>query len=183
MAKKSSKVIRIEEELTEQQERFCIEFLKDFNGKQAALRCGYKSRSSGSYLLTLPQVIDRINQLKEEARVKGLVSVEFVVKGLLEVFDRCLAKKPKMEWNPKVRRMEQAEDECGRLLWSFDSSGACKSLQMLGQYVGLFDSINNLKNSELNKRPQLTEDQFNKLLETALKASVQDPAKNNGTIG
>jgi len=57
----------------EQQERFCDEYLIDFNGKQACIRAGYSARSAARQavrLLELPQVQEWLQQKKKAVSSK-----------------------------------------------------------------------------------------------------------------
>ena len=59
-------IIRI---MTEKMELFCLEYMKDFNATQAALRAGYSkrtARSIGSENLAKPDIKERIDELKQE---------------------------------------------------------------------------------------------------------------------
>lgn len=55
--------------LNDQQELFCNEYIKDFNGSQACIRAGYSektSRSIASTLLTKVNILARIDELKKD---------------------------------------------------------------------------------------------------------------------
>lgn len=57
-------------ELTGQQKQFCIEYMKDFNGRQAAIRAGYSQRAAkeqASRLLTNANVAIFLGSLKAKA--------------------------------------------------------------------------------------------------------------------
>lgn len=132
--------------MTDKQERFCEEYLIDCNGAQAAIRAGYSERSAkeiASELLTKPNIHTRIAELKKQLSEKTLVDAEYVIKGFIEVANRCMEKKPVLEFNGKF--MEQKKDEDGNLVWQFDSSGANRSLELLGKHVGIFDKDNSQK--------------------------------------
>lgn len=50
-------------------ERFCLEYVRDFNGRQAAIRAGYRANSAvvtASQLLTIPNIKARISELCKE---------------------------------------------------------------------------------------------------------------------
>lgn len=69
-------------ELNPKQQRFCLEYLVDFNATQAAIRAGYskKTASEMSYdLLRKPQVQARIKELGTTIAEKVGVTVERVV--------------------------------------------------------------------------------------------------------
>ncbi len=61
------------------QDLFPIEYVKDFNATQAAIRCGYSARSArqtGSDLLAKPAIKAEIERLQEEARKRNELTVE-----------------------------------------------------------------------------------------------------------
>ncbi len=58
--------------LTDKQELFAREYLKDLNATQAAIRAGYSektARATGSENLSKPDIADRIAELKAEGEV------------------------------------------------------------------------------------------------------------------
>ena len=73
------------DELTKKQEIFCLEYLVDLNGTQAAIRAGYpkkSARSMGSKLLAHPKVQDRLKILFEERRERLEVTADNTIKEL-----------------------------------------------------------------------------------------------------
>lgn len=64
-------------ELTDKQERFCQEYLKDANATQAAIRAGYSektARSLGQRLLTNVDIKNRLDKLREPLEEQTTVS-------------------------------------------------------------------------------------------------------------
>lgn len=60
--------ICMEEKLNKRQLQFCYEYLKDFNGTQAAIRTGYSAKSAASIAaenLRKPQITEQIRNLSE----------------------------------------------------------------------------------------------------------------------
>lgn len=65
--------------LRDKQERFCLEYIKDYNGQQAAIRAGYSktsARSTASELLTYPNVQKRIQQLNSRVEKKAICTAQ-----------------------------------------------------------------------------------------------------------
>jgi phage terminase small subunit len=65
--------------LTEKQERFCNEWVIDFNGQYAAIRAGYPAQSAhvvGCKLLKRANVIARIAEIRAETSIKTGISLE-----------------------------------------------------------------------------------------------------------
>lgn len=55
--------------LTDKQERFCLEYIKDLNATQAAIRAGYSEKTAkeiGCENLTKPNISARIDEMKKE---------------------------------------------------------------------------------------------------------------------
>ena len=127
-------------ELTNKQYIFCLEYMKDFNGKQAAIRTGYSPRTAeqnACKLLSYSKVKELINQLKLE-RVKALkLTPEYVLTSLKNVAERT---------------------QEGKL----DSSGANRSLELLGKHMQLFTDViqvgitENLANRLMKARQRAT---------------------------
>ena len=83
---------RLESGLSEQQERFCNEYLIDLNGTQAAIRAGYSERSAhvhASRMLTKAKIVDRLSQLRAELAKSKRITPERVVEEFqkLALFD------------------------------------------------------------------------------------------------
>ena len=76
------------EVLTDKQELFCQEYMKDLNGKQAAIRAGYEAKSAevtASRMLSNAKVQSFINSLKEKRADKLEISAEKVLAELAKI--------------------------------------------------------------------------------------------------
>lgn len=137
----SAKRNKTGEELTAKQQRFVEEYLVDLNATQAAIRAGYSEKgaeSQGSSLLIIPKVSREIAK-RIAARSKRVeVTQDYVVSGIVECAERCMQRKPVMEWDRENRCSVQAEDENGNGVWTFDSSAALKAFELLGKHLGMF---------------------------------------------
>lgn len=77
-----------EGKLNAKQEAFVYEYMKDFNGKQAAIRAGYSHRSAestSSTLLSYPKVKAAVAKFSEAVAEKSKVSVQTIIDGLAEI--------------------------------------------------------------------------------------------------
>lgn len=136
--------------LNAKQERFAHEFLVDLNMTDAYKRAGFKAtghaaESNASRLMKNAEVQAIIQAGRKEVAQKTLVSVEYVVTGLKEVAERCLQRVPVMVGQGKERKQAQeytTDPETGEEVlanvWTFDSSGVCRSLELLGKHNGAF---------------------------------------------
>lgn len=76
------------QKLSDKQELFCYEYLKDFNASQAAIRSGYSERSaavSGSRNLSNPAIAARLQMLIEDRKARLETSADYVLRRFLEI--------------------------------------------------------------------------------------------------
>jgi phage terminase small subunit len=111
-------------------QKFVAEYLKDFNGTQAAIRAGYSEKGAdvqGSRLLGNVRIQQEIQEFKDKASEKALVEVEYIITSLVEVAQRCMQK-------------EEVRDSEGNPTgeWKFEHAGANRALELLGKYRGIF---------------------------------------------
>jgi phage terminase small subunit len=116
--------------LTAQQSVFVSEYLVDRNGKQAAIRAGYSAKTAevkASQLLSLVKVKDAIDTLLKQREARTLVTADYVIESIKNVAERCMQAEPVLdrEGNPTGE-------------YKFDSSGANRSLELLGKHLKLF---------------------------------------------
>lgn len=99
--------------LTERQERFCNEYLKDFNGTQAAIRSGYSedtAKEIASENLTKPNIKARLDELR--AIYIENIDENWIAREILKIY-------------------EMAKD-------SYKLADAQKSLELLGKWKAMF---------------------------------------------
>ena len=105
--------------LTPKKERFCEEYLVDFNGTRAAIRSGYSrktARSQAQRLLTNVDVQKRLGELRNRlSKVTG-VTVESVMKAVAEAARMAKRKGNLVAW--------------------------LKALEMQAKHVGAFEKDN-----------------------------------------
>lgn len=135
--------------LTAKQRAFVDEYVVDLNGKQAAIRAGYKSNNAeiqASKLLATPKVSaavesallnpDRLSRIK----VNHQVDQEYVIGVIKETVDRCRQVRPVLD-----RRGEQVlvETPNGVITpaFTFDAQGVLRGSELLGKHIGMFREI------------------------------------------
>lgn len=100
--------------LTPKQEMFCLEYLKDLNATQAAIRAGYSEKTAqeqSSRLLSNVIVQNRIDQLKQSRSKRTQIDADWLLKRLAEEADADIADlyddggglRPVREW-PEIWR-------------------------------------------------------------------------------
>ncbi|HEI6794443.1 TPA: terminase small subunit [Yersinia enterocolitica] len=149
--------------LTDKQELFAREYLKDLNATQAAIRAGYSEKTArkiGSENLTKPDVAERIARLKGERCEEVGIDAAYVLRRLVEidqmdVLDILLPNgelKPIKDW-PKTWRTtlsgidvtEMAGDVPG-FLKKIKWPDKVKNLELLGKHVDVQAFKENVKN-------------------------------------
>lgn len=126
---------------------FCEEYIRSLNATDAARNAGYpdtKSLPSVAYeLLTRPHVRAYVKHLMQLRSQITFVDAFYVVENLKVVLQRCMQAVPVMKFDPVQKRMVQEVevDEVGNEIgvYTFDSTGANKSLELLGRHTGMFN--------------------------------------------
>lgn len=127
---------------------FAQEYLVDLNGTQAAIRAGYAPEAAGRdahRLLRTKRVSAEVSRLMSERMERVKIDQDFVVSKLLEVSERCMQARPVMVWDRSEKRHVQDTDENGNSIWTFDSTGANRALELLGKHLGIF--VNKIETS------------------------------------
>jgi phage terminase small subunit len=106
--------------MTEKQKRFCVEYLKDLNATQAAIRAGYSVKTAseiGYEYLRKPQIQEYINNELEDVLKCTKTSLKKRIIDELETmaFDPMIDEDSKIRPNDKI-----------------------KSLDLLGKYCSIF---------------------------------------------
>lgn len=122
-----------ENKLTVKQERFCVEYVANGgNATEAARQAGYDT-TEGTYRyigwenLTKPNIVKRIHEIRKELNLSGIVTAEWVLSKLKDVAERSL-------------QAQAVLNDDGEPIGEFkyDSSGANRSLELLGKSLGVF---------------------------------------------
>ena len=106
--------------ISEKQKMFCYEYLKDFNGSQAAVRAGYSiksARQQAADLLTKPNIFKFLESLKEKHVLKAELCVDDIIKEF------------------KAIGFALADGELVK------TSDKLKALEMLGKHLGMFKEV------------------------------------------
>lgn len=141
--------------LTDKQELFAREYLKDLNATQAAIRAGYSEKTAkevGYENLTKPHVLELVAELKAQRVEQTGIDAAYVLRRLTEidqmdVLDILLANgelKPIKDW-PKVWRttlsgmdvVEMASADGAALLKKIKWPDKVKNLELLGKHVNV----------------------------------------------
>ena len=121
--------------LSEKQKRFCLEYVKDLNATQAAIRSGYSERtakSQGQRLLTHVDVQALITKLKQEVAESIKIDAAWMLKASVDLYSKCM-------------EGEELKDAQGNNTGfsKFHPAGAGKALELIGKHVDVraFDQV------------------------------------------
>ena len=121
--------------LTARQERFVDEYLLDLNATQAAIRAGYSKNSArqiGDENLSKPVIAAAVAKAKQERSEATKIDAEWVLRQAVELHLRCM-QEIKPARNPKTGK--QLCDDDGNALFTFNSAGASRSLELIGKHT------------------------------------------------
>ena len=119
----------------ERQIRFVEEYIKDLNATQAAIRAGYSkktARSQGARLLTNVDILEAIQEAKEERSERTKIDQNYVLTNIQKVIERC------MQVQQVDNCLTQTEDGELAQAFMFKEQGALKGLELLGKHLGMF---------------------------------------------
>ena len=116
-------------------EKFCEEYIVDYNPIRAAIRAGYSSSCAKSYsyqLLKKEKVISRIFELQAEYIRKGLFdNRNRVIRELWEMYERAVQAKPVEIWDKELKEYVATGE------YQFDDKVAMKCLEFIAKIGGM----------------------------------------------
>lgn len=134
--------------MNDRHERFCNEMLVDMNATQAAIRAGYSEKTAGqigSRLLKDVKIHARIDELRDKLIFETQITARSVLERLNHVANMSMQATPVMKFDPVSKMMVQDTDENGNGIYTFDSTGANRALELLGKHLGIFEKDNRQK--------------------------------------
>lgn len=116
-------------------EKFCEEYIADYNPIRAAIRAGYAPSSARAYsysLLKKEKVVSRICELQEEYIKKGLLdNKNRVIRELWEMYERAVQAKPVTVWDKESKEYVETGE------YQFDDKIAMKCLEFIAKIGGM----------------------------------------------
>jgi phage terminase small subunit len=115
---------------SDKQRRFVLEYMKDLNATQAAIRAGYSEKTAkqqGSRLLTNADLMTEVTKQRVKQEKRTEITADYVLNSIVEVVERCKQAVPSRdhEGNPTGE-------------YSFEATAALKGLELLGRHKKLF---------------------------------------------
>ena len=143
----------IKDKPTDKENRFIIEYLKDYNGMQAAIRAGYAEGSAGTLayqLLHRPRVRNKIDEYEKDLATRFIVNRERIMKELsiagyadmadyVDVEDGQLTIKDFKSLPPQITRAIKKigyNQRTGK--WTLELHDGLKAKELMGKEVGMF---------------------------------------------
>ena len=126
-------------EPNEKQKNFCREYLKDFNAKQAALRCGYSSKMAkyqAYKILQMPNVRLFLKSLKSEHIEKAQLTFEAVINEI-QLIAFAIADGEFIKTADKLKALELL----GRNLGMFSDKDLAQQITEINVHVVIVDKV------------------------------------------
>lgn len=159
--------------LTEKQERFCKEYLVDFNASRAARAAGYSGKSSrviATENLTKPAIQERLHQLVRELNQadpadtirKCIAELQMIAFGDLRDFmtwdGQNAVFKPSSELGDEARMITEVSTSNNQYGTNVKMKLAdkLKAMEMLGKYYGFLKETVDHKSSDGSMTPQVS---------------------------
>lgn len=125
----------LERLLNVRQKKFVAFLLTGISQTEAAVLAGYSQKTAASQasdLLKSPKVSAYRRALTRAMLDSLCLTPEAIALRLFEIYERCMAKSPVLEWNSESRAWVPSG------LWQFDARGATRVLELLGKNSGMF---------------------------------------------
>jgi len=158
------------DKLTPKQERFCLEYVVDLNGTQAAIRAGYSEKTASVIAnenLIKPYVQNRISELQKELQAKTGITAEKVIAELAllgfsniqdyigddnEVVDLSQIDRNKAAAVDSIKTtvtVNKLGDTTTQVQFKLNSKQA--ALESLGRHLGIFEKDNKQKSDAVTQ--------------------------------
>lgn len=126
--------------LTDKQQRFVEEYLKDLNATRAAIDAGYSKKTAeqqGYQLLQKTLVSEAIQEAQQKRSERTKIDADYVLKTIQETIERCKQAIPVMSQDGGQAMVEDADGELHPMV-KFDPSNVLKGAELLGKHLGMF---------------------------------------------
>ncbi len=124
-------------------EKFCEEYILDYDPIKAALRAGYSETSARAYsyqLLKRSDVVEKICENQEKFIKNGLLdNKNRVLRELWEMYERAVQAKPVTVWDKELKEYVETGE------YQFDDKIAMKCLEFIAKLGGMLSEKENEK--------------------------------------
>lgn len=137
---KINRMRELAKKLTPKERMFIEELEVDGNKGEAALRAGFgkgenfrSAATAASRILAKEEVVE-YRALRAEMIYEELgLSRDTIMAETAKVYRRCMSGEEVMEWDKEDKKW------VGTGEWRFDSKGALKALELMGEHLGVFE--------------------------------------------
>lgn len=145
----------LEKKISPKVKRFIEELEVDGNKAAAALRAGYgtakggkqNSRSAATQAsrLLAREEVSEYRTLRAERMYEELgLSANTVMAEIAKVHRRCMQEEEVTAWNPQTKEWEGTGE------YRFDSKGALKALELMGEHLGAFKNERDVSENKID---------------------------------
>lgn len=123
-------------DITDKQKRFCLEYLKDFNATQAAIRAGFSpnsARTQSADLLAKPNIQAFIAQINQRVEKKAIMDIQEIQERLT-----AMARGESIEETVVVEGQGDGYSKARTFTKKVSAKEQAKALELLGKANGLF---------------------------------------------
>ncbi len=123
--------------ISEKHKLFCKEYIIDFNATRAYAKAYNRKhdetcRVNGHELLTKANIQKYIAKLIKPKCDKLDITIESVLKDIIEIKERCMQKIPVTQYDKDAKEYIETGE------WEFDATAALKATEQLGKYLKMF---------------------------------------------
>ena len=148
---KLDRLRELEKLLTPKEKRFIEELEMDGNKGEAALRAGFgkgenfRSAATAASRILAKEDVAEYRALRAEMIYEELgLSRDTIMAEVAKVYRRCMLTEPVLKWDPvKKKWIESGE-------YRFDSKGALKALELMGEHQGVFEHDKDSKEQSID---------------------------------
>jgi phage terminase small subunit len=148
---KLDRIEELEKMLTPKERQFIEELEFDGNKGEAALRAGFgkgeniRSAGTAASRILAKEEVRELRALRAERAYEELgLSRDTIIAEVVKVYRRCMSGEEVMRWD-KEKKMWVGTGE-----WQFDSKGALKALELMGEPIGVFKNDENGKDQSID---------------------------------
>ena len=148
---KLDRIKELEKMLTPKERQFIEELEFDGNKGEAALRAGFgkgeniRSAGTAASRILAKEEVRELRALRAERAYEELgLSRDTIIAEVVKVYRRCMLTEPVLKWDPTEKKWIESGE------YRFDSKGALKALELMGEPIGVFKNDEDGKDKSID---------------------------------
>lgn len=148
---KLDRIKELEKMLTPKERQFIEELEFDGNKGEAALRAGLgkgkniRSAGTAASRILAKEKVRELRALRAERAYEELgLSRDTIIAEVVKVYRRCMLTEPVLKWDPTEKKWIESGE------YRFDSKGALKALELMGEPIGVFKNDDSGKDQSID---------------------------------